>query len=127
VLEDVAKKIEAQNGGKVLVVAGDLTSEDGVKAAIEETIKTFGSKLLHLLPTTSVTLSLAGLDSIVHIAGGKYVLKTPTQLTLEEFQLPLKVDLQGAFLLAKYGMPYLEKNEGNMVVFTSIGGWLISI
>jgi len=61
----------------------------------------------------------SGLDSVVHVAG-VFALKTLRELTLEEFNFPLKVDVSGSFLMAKFSLPHLEKTKGNMVFITSM-------
>jgi len=47
-------------------------------------------------------------------------MKTLREMTLDEFNLTLKLDVSGSFLLAKYSLPHLEKTKGNMVFITSM-------
>jgi len=65
-------------------------------------------------------MQFSGLDIVISVAGAA-ALKTVRELTLEEFNLPLKVDLAGSFLLSKYSLPHLEKTKGNLVFISSFG------
>jgi len=49
-------------------------------------------------------------------------MKTIRELTLEEFALPLKLDVQGGFSVTKAALPHLEKTKGNIVYLSSMSG-----
>jgi len=112
-----------QSNGEVVILPKDLGTEEGCKSVVNETLAAFGSNIFLLI--SLLTHLLAGLDSVINSAGA-YVVKPLKELTLEEFNLPLKVDVAGSFLLAKYSLPHLEKTKGNMVFITSMCSKIVS-
>ena len=88
-------------GGKAVVAMGDVTDEGDVAGLVNTAIETYGR-----------------LDIAVHNAF--LPVGTPIGgLSLDDWHKGLAVVLDGAFLLAKYAIPHLEKTQGRIVF---IGG-----
>jgi short-subunit dehydrogenase len=103
-LEGVAARIRAA-GGRAHVVAGDVTADDDVARAIDETIATFGS-----------------LDIVVANAGAGYhgsLLDTSPDAMADLLDL----NYMGTFLLARAALPHLLRaRRASLIIVSSIVG-----
>jgi meso-butanediol dehydrogenase/(S,S)-butanediol dehydrogenase/diacetyl reductase len=82
-------------GGDCIAIALDVLEEAQVKAAIGATVEQFGS-----------------LDILVNNAGIGYLMKPIVEMTIDEWDAVLGVNLRGAFLCTKYTlMQMLRQNE----------------
>jgi NAD(P)-dependent dehydrogenase (short-subunit alcohol dehydrogenase family) len=88
---------EMKAGDKLLFTACDVSNEKSVSDLIKSTVDKFG-----------------GIDAIVNIAGIG-VNKPVTELSLDEWNRVLGVNLTSIFLTAKYGSSYLKKRRGSIV------------
>src|SRR6201989_324176 len=95
----VADAITARHGQAVFL-SGDAASPDDVSRAVRTATERFGK--LDLLWANA----------------GTGVAKTVPETTLEEWNRVLAVNLTGAFLLAKYGLPALAAGGGGTMVIT---------
>ena len=95
----VAGAINAR-GGRAEFVAGDAASADDVSGAVRLAVATFGR------------LDLLWANAGIGVA------KTVPEMTLEEWDRVLAVNLTGAFLLAKFGIPELAAAGGGTMVIT---------
>jgi NAD(P)-dependent dehydrogenase (short-subunit alcohol dehydrogenase family) len=95
----VAEAINAR-GGRAEFVAGDASSADDVSGAVRLAVARFGR--LDLLWANA----------------GTGVAKTVPETTLAEWERVLAVNLTGAFLLAKFGIPELAAAGGGTMVIT---------
>jgi NAD(P)-dependent dehydrogenase (short-subunit alcohol dehydrogenase family) len=95
----VADAITAR-GGRAVFHPGDAASPDDVAAAVRAAVDRFGQ--LDLLWANA----------------GTGVAKTVPETTLAEWDRVLAVNLTGAFLLAKYGIPELAAAGGGTMVIT---------
>jgi NAD(P)-dependent dehydrogenase (short-subunit alcohol dehydrogenase family) len=93
-----------KNGGEALTVAVDIADEASVRAAIERTVSAYG-----------------GLDFAVNNAGVASHNRQLDQLTLDEFERVVRINLAGTFLCMKYELPLL-KGGGAIVNVASNGG-----
>lgn len=95
-------------GYDVKFIACDITDEEKVKAAIETTIETYGK-----------------LDILVNCAfmlNGDCMVADMDSATFDKL---VSVNFRGHWLMCKYAIPHLLKNEGaNIVNVASIGGYL---
>jgi NAD(P)-dependent dehydrogenase (short-subunit alcohol dehydrogenase family) len=89
-------------GTEVRVVPCDVRRDADAKALIEATVAEFGR-----------------IDILINNAGVGYMLKPFTEVTLEEWQLVIDVNLTGAFLCSKYAAQAMSK--------TGDGGRIINI
>jgi len=87
--------------GNVKFIKTDVADENMVKNMIEETMRIFGR-----------------LDILVNNAGIA-INKHISELTLEEWNKILSVNLTGAFLCAKYAYPCLKKENGVIINISS--------
>lgn len=103
-LDAVAQRVRAA-GGRAHVVAGDVTADDDVARAIDETIATFGS-----------------LDIVVANAGAGFhgsLLDTSPDAMARLMDL----NYMGTFLLARQALPHLLRApRANLVIVSSIVG-----
>ena len=93
-----------KDGGEALTVAVDIADEASVRAAIERTVSAYG-----------------GLDFAVNNAGVASHNRQLDQLTLDEFERVVRINLAGTFLCMKYELPLL-KGGGAIVNIASNGG-----
>jgi len=100
-LEQVAKEI---GHGTALVHTGDVSSEKDIKALIETTISTFGQ-----------------IDVLVNNAGVA-VFNSLDDITVEEFEQGIDINVKGPFLATKLALPHLEKSKGSVVNVSSVSG-----
>ena len=93
-----------KDGGEALTVAVDIADEASVRAAIERTVSAYG-----------------GLDFAVNNAGVASHNRQLDELSLDEFERVVRINLAGTFLCMKYELPLL-KGGGAIVNIASNGG-----
>ncbi len=104
-LEKVVAEIE-ELGGAGLVVVADISKPEEMAAA-----------------TTKIVDTWDRLDIVFANAGINGVWAPIEELTPEEFQQTLDVNLLGTFLTLKYTIPHLkEQGEGAIVITSSVNG-----
>jgi NAD(P)-dependent dehydrogenase (short-subunit alcohol dehydrogenase family) len=103
-LKDAANKIESQ-GGEALVLLADITDEDKLKRVYETLEQRFG-RLDILFANAGVNGTWAPLD----------------ELSLEDWQQAIAINLTGTFLTVKYALPLLKRQGGSIVVTSSVNG-----
>ena len=108
-VRETARLIE-QDGGRALALTCDVTSEDDVRAALDQTVGTFGR--------LDVAFNNAGVEQS----------QTPlAELPTEEWQRIVDVDLTGVFLCMKHEIPLMQAAGGGAIVNTSSGAGVIGI
>src|SRR5215218_8963182 len=100
---ETARMIE-ESAGRALAVGCDVARSEDVKAALDQTIETFGR-----------------LDIAFNNAGVEQEPKAAAELTEEEWDRIVAVDLRGVFLCMKYEIPLLLRQGGGAIVNTSSG------
>ncbi len=85
--------------GKYRLYKADVSSE----SEIEETFK-------------KVYLDFGRIDGLVNSAGIALQSKPSYQVTMEEWNKVIGVNLTGAFLTTKYAIPYMIKNKGGSII-----------
>ena len=101
--QETARMIE-ESGGRTLAVRCDVTRSQDVKAALEKTIETFGR-----------------LDAAFNNAGVEQAKKAMAEITEQEWDRIIGIDLRGVFLCMKYEIPLMLKFGGGTIVNTSSG------
>ena len=101
-LEQVAQQIGTE---QTLVIPGDVSHEDDIKAAYQQIIDRWGR-----------------LDIVFAIAGINGVWAPIEELTLDDWQKTIDINLTGTFLTIKYAVPHLKKQGGSVIVGASING-----
>lgn len=103
-LEAVAEEIQSM-GRRAIAVQCDVSNEESVKNAIDEVLKAFGK--------IDILLNDAG----VAVRGGVHT------LTEEEWDKSMNINVKGIFLVSKYVVPeMIKQNYGKIVNISSING-----
>lgn len=101
--QETARLVEEQ-GGLALALRCDVADAESVQAALDKTIEAFGR-----------------LDFAFNNAGVEQPIKPTADLTEEEWDRIVGIDLRGVFLCMKYEIPLLLKHGGGAIVNTSSG------
>ncbi len=96
--EKVVEMIKSQKG-KAVAIQADISSEEDVKTMCQKAKKEFGS-----------------IDAFVQNASGAINLKTFNDLSWNDIQRHLDVQLKGAFLCLRQILPVMTENGGGSVV-----------
>jgi NAD(P)-dependent dehydrogenase (short-subunit alcohol dehydrogenase family) len=105
--QETAAAIEAL-GGRVLAVRCDVRRSEDVKAALDEVVDAFG-----------------GLDVAFNNAGVEQEPKPAADISEEEWDRILDIDLGGVFLCMKHEIPLMLQRGGGAIVNTSSGAGVI--
>ena len=101
--QETARMIE-KAGGRALAVRCDVSRDKDVKAALEKTIETFGR-----------------LDFAFNNAGVEQPITPAADLTEEEWDRIVGINLRSVFLCMKHEIPLMLKQGGGVIVNTSSG------
>ncbi|MDQ3760932.1 MAG: SDR family oxidoreductase [Actinomycetota bacterium] len=101
--QNTARMIE-QAGGRALAVTCDVTRSEDVQAALTTTIETFGR-----------------LDVAFNNAGIEQPIKAADDVTEDEWDRLIAVNLRGVFVSMKYEIPLMFQHGGGAIVNTSSG------
>lgn len=102
-VQETARLIAAQ-GGRSLAVTCNVARADDVKAALDQTMATFGR-----------------LDAAFNNAGVEQLPKSLTEISEEEWDRIIDIDLRGIFFCMKYQIPLMLEQGGGAIVNTSSG------
>jgi NAD(P)-dependent dehydrogenase (short-subunit alcohol dehydrogenase family) len=108
-IDKTAKLIE-QVGGRALAASCDVTSADDVQAAVGRTLETFGR-----------------LDFAFNNAGVEQPVKPILDVSADEWDRLMDVNLRGVFLCMKHQLPPMLKQGGGVIVNTSSGAGVMGI
>jgi NAD(P)-dependent dehydrogenase (short-subunit alcohol dehydrogenase family) len=100
---DTAHMIE-ELGGRALAVSCDVTRNKDVQRALKAIIEKFGR-----------------LDFALNNAGIEYAIKPVAEITEEEWDRIIDIDLRGVFLCMKHEIPLMLQQGGGAIVNTSSG------
>ena len=100
---ETARLIE-EAGGRALAVGCDVRRTEDVKAALDKTVDAFGR-----------------LDVAFNNAGVENEVKEAADVTEEEWDRIIAVNLRGVFLCMKYEIPLMLRQGGGAIVNTSSG------
>jgi NAD(P)-dependent dehydrogenase (short-subunit alcohol dehydrogenase family) len=100
---ETARRIE-EAGGRALAVQCDVSRVEDIKAALDKTVEAFGR-----------------LDFAFNNAGIEQPVKPAADLTAEEWDRIIDIDLRGVFLCMQHEIPLLLKGGGGAIVNTSSG------
>ena len=101
--QDTTRMIE-EVGGQALAVRCDVTRSEDVQAALAKTVEEFGR-----------------LDIAFNNAGAEQQPKPTADITEEEWDRIITINLRGVFLCMKYEIPLLLQHGGGAIVNTSSG------
>lgn len=103
--EETKKYIQENYQGQVEAYDVDITDPVRIEQAVQAVVEQFG-----------------GVDIVFANAGINGTLAPVEELSLEEWQKTLNVNLNGTFLTVKHTVPYLKKQGGSIVITSSING-----
>ncbi|RME60614.1 MAG: SDR family oxidoreductase, partial [Caldilineae bacterium] len=103
-IRQVAEEIQA-DGGVAWPVVADVSSPEQMQAAVQQVVDVWGR-----------------LDMVVANAGINGVWAPIEEITPEEWDRTLDINLKGTFLTIKYAAPHLKKQGGAVVVVSSVNG-----
>ncbi len=101
--QETARMIE-DLGGQALAVRCDVTRGEDVRAALNQTVEVFGH-----------------LDYAFNNAGAEQQPKPTADITEEEWDRIITINLRGVFLCMKYEIPLMLQHGGGSIVNTSSG------
>ncbi len=101
--QETSRKIE-ELGGRSLAIRCDVSRAEDVKAALDKTLETFGR-----------------LDAAFNNAGVEQATTATADITEEEWDRVVAINLRGVFLCMKYEIPLMLKHGGGAIVNTSSG------
>jgi 3-oxoacyl-[acyl-carrier protein] reductase len=108
-----AKKIESEivaAGGTAITVRTDVTDEQSVGAAVAKIASGFG-----------------GMDVLINSAGGYGRLATVEDISVEEWDRTVALNLRSVFLVCRAAIPHLKQSKaGRIINVSSISGRTIS-
>jgi NAD(P)-dependent dehydrogenase (short-subunit alcohol dehydrogenase family) len=108
-LQETARLVE-DLGGKVLAVKCDVTKGEDIRAALDKTISTFGR-----------------LDAAFNNAGAEQQVTKISDLSDEEWDRIIQVNLRSVFLCMKYEIQLMLKHGGGTIVNTSSSAGVVAI
>ena len=100
---ETARMVEGL-GGQALAVRCDVTRAEDVKAALDKAVEAFGR-----------------LDVAFNNAGSEQPITAAADLTEEEWDRVVSINLRSVFLCMKYEIPLMLKHGGGAIVNTSSG------
>ena len=103
-LEQVVSEIK-DAGGEAMALEADVSDSETLKAAIAETVSTYG-RLDIVFANAGVNGTWAGIED----------------LSEDDFRKTVDINLVGTFLTIKYAVPHLKKQGGSVVVTASVNG-----
>ncbi len=103
-LEDVVATIE-KDGGEAIFIVADISQPDQMEDAVRQIADAWGR-----------------IDIVVANAGINGVWAPLEEITPDEWDKTLDINLKGTFLTVKYALPYLKKQGGSVVVISSVNG-----
>ena len=103
-LEQVVSEIK-DAGGEATALEADVSDSETLKAAIDETVSTYG-RLDIVFANAGVNGTWAGIED----------------LSEDDFRKTVDINLVGTFLTIKYAVPHLKKQGGSVVVTASVNG-----
>ncbi|GAB3353446.1 SDR family oxidoreductase [Micromonospora halotolerans] len=108
-VQETAHMIE-EAGSRALAVRCDVTSSEDVQAALARTVETFGR-----------------LDAAFNNAGVEQPVAPTADITEDDWERLVAVNLRGVFLCMKYQIPLLLEHGGGSIVNTSSGAGVVGI
>lgn len=103
-LDQTVAQIQS-NGGEAMTLVADISQPDQMQQAIDKIVVQWGK-----------------IDIVFANAGINGVWAPIEELSPEEWDKTLNVNLKGTFLTVKYAVPYLKKQGGSVIVTSSVNG-----
>ncbi|KAL1889081.1 hypothetical protein Sste5346_009146 [Sporothrix stenoceras] len=108
-LEDAVhtKEQVEKNGGKVFLISRDLTTEGAPKAIVEQAVSALG-----------------GLDILVNNAAYQLEQSDIADITEEQYNHTMAINLTAPFFATKYALPHLQKSKGSVISTVSVDAYV---
>jgi NAD(P)-dependent dehydrogenase (short-subunit alcohol dehydrogenase family) len=103
-LEETVAEIQSNNGEAIPLIA-DISHPEEMQQAIEQIVDKWGR-----------------LDIVFANAGINGVWAPIDELTPEEWDKTININLKGTFLTVKYAVPHLKKQGGSIIITSSVNG-----
>ncbi|MGI8503551.1 MAG: SDR family oxidoreductase [Hassallia sp.] len=103
-LEETVAQIKSDNGEAISLIA-DISQPEGMQQAIQQIADKWGR-----------------LDIVFANAGINGVWAPIDELTPEEWDKTININLKGTFLTVKYAVPHLKKQGGSIIITSSVNG-----
>jgi len=103
-VDEVVKAIQ-QAGGEAIPLVADVSKADQVQSAVQEIIDRWGR-----------------LDILFANAGINGAAGPISEITPEDYDEIMNINLKGTFLAIKYSAPYLGKQGGSIIIDSSVNG-----
>jgi NAD(P)-dependent dehydrogenase (short-subunit alcohol dehydrogenase family) len=94
-----------KEGGEGIVLLGDISQAADMEKTINETVAKFGR-----------------LDVVFANAGINGVWAPIEELSPEEWDKTININLRGTFLTVKYAIPHMKKQGGSIIITSSVNG-----
>ncbi len=104
--EETVRQIDSINGAATALET-DVSKPDSVKKLVAYTINNF-SKIDILVNNAAIQIN-----------------KTIEDMTFEEWNLQISINIGGIFLCSKYFLPHLRQSKGNIVNMSSVNGYFV--
>ena len=91
-----------KKGGKAVAITCDVTNEKQVKATVDQVVKEFGK-----------------VDILVNNAGGAHITNPIEELTSEQWDFVMNLNLKSHFLFCKYVVPLMKAQRYGKIIGTS--------
>jgi NAD(P)-dependent dehydrogenase (short-subunit alcohol dehydrogenase family) len=104
--EETVSQISKEKG-TAIAFKTDVSNPGSVKLLVDFTINTF-SKIDALINNAAIQVN-----------------KTIEDITFEEWNLQMSINVGGIFLCSKYFLPYLRQTKGNIVNMSSVNGYFV--
>jgi NAD(P)-dependent dehydrogenase (short-subunit alcohol dehydrogenase family) len=104
--EETVNQILA-NGGYAIAFKTDVSKPESVQQLANFTLKTYGK-----------------VDALINNAAIQ-INKTVEDITFEEWNLQMSINVGGIFLTSKYFLPYLRKSKGSIVNMSSVNSFFV--
>jgi NAD(P)-dependent dehydrogenase (short-subunit alcohol dehydrogenase family) len=91
-----------KKGGKAIAITCDVTDEKQVKATVDKVVKEFGK-----------------VDILVNNAGGAHITNPIEELTSEQWDFVMNLNLKSHFLFCKYVVPLMKAQRYGKIIGTS--------
>jgi len=104
---DATVKLILANKGNAVAFKTDVSKPESVKQLVDFTIKSFKK-----------------VDALINNAAIQ-VNKTIEEMTFEEWNLQMSINVGGIFLCSKYFLPYLRATNGSIVNMSSVNGFFV--
>lgn len=105
--KSVAEIVETirQNGGEAIPLVADVSKADQMESAVQKLNAQWGR-----------------LDIVFANAGVDGAMGPLSELTVEDYDEIMDINLKGTFLTIKYSVPYLGKQGGSIIITSSVNG-----